>query len=545
LSGKPIDRVKENQLIMLRVKNHGPKLKKSGVWIGRAMVWLIDELGENSQRDITINVGDYVGDTVLSLRDNTGQDISDPIDFFIEPRGLSSEDFNKIRHERIPTLLKKFGAENVHDVIYKGGYATYKINVQDYALDELLNHYSKDLIELTKKIQECLTYSSKKEIRKYKSEIKGKIKWQKTIRLRFQKGLSHSTAHVCERRKRIFSTPTNLLLLKFHAEVLTEGATILSRLQQRETEKMRWKEIYKLGTTGEYDRSTLDKLTELRGVLRVHKFFLTQSKFREALPMIRLVSRDNPQLIRKAESEAIRAKNRSYKPLIALYKDFINNFKPMFVKTVPIDTQRTRDFYRVWVMCELAEALDLKSIGHTMREFKNHHETVFMYFQNIESIKHPWSEISQETALYMGGQRHRQDFSFIGPEIYLVYEGCEVFVDTIYGNFIGGLPREKIYEALGYMNDFGFKVGIVLYPGMRFHIKLDVKNPNDPKILIEAPFIPETSEDENTVKNRKDYLKYLVWAAVTLYKAAKKKEKMNRITKSITRTIEVKYAIKT
>jgi hypothetical protein len=529
-------------LITIRIKNNGPKLRRASIWIGRACVWTVDRLDERSQKDININVGDYVGDTVLSFKDSLGKDISDPIEFFIEPKGLTSKEFNKIRHERIPFLLKSFGAENIHDQIYEGGYATYKIDVEDYAIDELLNHYSKDLIELTKKITECLTYSSKKEVRKYKSEIKGKIKWQQTIRLRFQKGLAHATSHVCETRKRVFTTPTNLLLLKFHIEVLTEGATILSRLQQRETEKTRWKGIYKLRASGEYDKSTLKKLNELRTVLRIHKFFLTQEKFREALPIIRLVARDNPQLIRKAEFEAIRAKNRSYKPLIALYKDFINNFQPMFRKTVPIDTQRTRDFYRVWAMCELAEALDLKSIGHTMREFKNHYESIFLYFQNIESLRHQWSEISQDSALYMGGEKKRMDLSFIGPDMYLIYEGTDVFIYTIYGNYAGGLPRDKIYESLGFMNDFGFNVGIVLYPGMRFHIKLDQKDVNNPKVLIEAPFIPETSEEENVLNKRKNYLKYLVWSAITLYNAAQKKEKMDRLIRSITRTVEVKYS---
>jgi hypothetical protein len=474
-------------------------MEKSKIWLGNACVWTINDLDANSSRDITLNVGDYVGDTVLTLTDSKGQKISEPIKFFIEPRGLTSVEFNKIRHGRIPYLLKKFGAENVHDIIYEGGYATYKIQVQDYALDELLHHYSKELLELTIKIMESLTYQSKKEIRKYKSEIKGKIKWQKTMRLRFQKGLSHATAHVCERRRRNYLTPTNL--------------------------------------------TTLNMLTELRAVLRVHKDLLSQSKFREALPMLRVVGRDNPQLIREAEAESVRSKNRSYKPLITLYKDFVFNFKPMFVKSVPIDTQKMRDFYRVWAMCEIADSLDLTSIGHTMREFKNHHETIFLYFQNMESIRHPWSEISDETALYMGGGNQSLDLSFIGPELYLVYEGTDVFIDTIYGNFRGGLPRQKIYEALGYMNDFGFKVGIVLYPGLRFHIKVDDKDTDDPKILIEAPFIPETSETENQVKKRKDYLKYLIWSAVILHKAAKRKDEMSRIVKSITRTIEVKYAI--
>ncbi|UCE36908.1 MAG: hypothetical protein JSW00_15605 [Thermoplasmata archaeon] len=532
-------------MILLRIENHGHRIERSSIWLGRTRVWILDELKENSIREITLDVGDYVGNNILSLRDANGEEISKPIPFFIEPNGLSSEEFKKIRHERIPSLLKKFGAENVHDVVYGGGYATYQIDVEDYAIDDLLNHYSKELIELTKKITECLTYASQKEVRKYKSEIKGKIKWQKTVRMRFQKGLSHTTSHVCERRKRTFITPSNLLLLKFHLEVLTEGATMLSRIQQRETEKMRWRGIYKLDSSREYDKKVLDTLSDLRSVLRVHRYFLTKDKFREALPRLRFIPRDNPSLIREAEFEAVRAKNRSYKPLVTLYKDFINNFHPTFMKTVPIDTQRTRDFYRVWAMCELVNALDLRSIGHTMREFKNRHETVFLYFQNIESLRHPWSEISDESALYMGGDMKAEDLSFIGPEIYLRYEGIDVFVDTIYGDFKGGLPREKIYEALGYMYDFEFKVGIVLYPGLRFHIKTDLRVPSAYKILIEAPLRPETIKTKKQLEKRKDYLRYLVWAAVILHRVARKKEDMARAIKSITRTIEVKYSIKT
>jgi hypothetical protein len=543
--GRPIDNVKENQMILLRIGNHGPRVEKSSVWLGRACVWTLEELMENSIREITLNVGDYVGNNVLSLRDVEGKEICEPVPFFIEPMGLSSEEFKKIRHERIPSLLKKFGAENVHDVVYGGGYASYQIDVEEYAIDDLLNHYSKELIELTKKINECLTYASQKEVRKLRSEIKGKIKWQKTIRMRFQKGLSHATSHVCERRRRTFITPTNLLLLKFHLEVLNEGATMLSRLQQRESEKMRWRGIYKLDSSGEYDEKVLLTLAELRKVLRAHRSLLTKEKFKEALPRLRVIPRDNPTLIREAEFEAVRAKNRSYKPLITLYKDFIENFHPTFMKTVPIDTQRTGDFYRVWAMCELANALDLRSIGHTMREFKNRHESVYLYFQNIDSLRHPWSEISDESALYMGGDAKSDDLSFIGPEIYLVYEGIDVFIDTIYGDFTGGLPRDKIYEALGYMYDYEFKVGIVLYPGLRFHIKSDMRVPSNYKILIEAPFRPEAIKSKKQLQKRKDYLKYLVWSAVILHRVARKKEDMARAIKSITRTIEVKYSVKT
>jgi hypothetical protein len=539
-----VERVKENEVILLRIENHGPSIEKSAIWLGKVCVWSLDRLDENSIRDITLNVGEFVGNTIVKLRDLEGKDLCEPIPFVIEPKGLTSEEFNKIRHERIPQLLKEFGAENVHDVVYEGGYATYEIDVEDYAIDELLNHYSRELIELTRKITECLTYSSQKDVRKYKSEIKGKIKWQKTSRMRFQKGLSHATAHVCERRRRTYITPTNVLLLKFHIEVLTEGAMILSRLQQRETEKMRWKSIYKMEGKGEYDKSVLNMLSDLRKVLRVHQFFLTQDRFRGAIPIIRHVARDNPQLIKKAEFEAIRAKNRSYKPLITLYKDFINNFQPLLMKTVPIESQRTGDFYRVWAMCELASALDLKSIGHTMREFKNHKETVYLYFQNLESLRHPWSEVEEETALYMGGEEGKLDLSFIGPEIYLIYEGTDVFVDTVYGDFKGGLPKEKIYEVLGYMNDYDFLVGVVLYPGLRFHIKSDIRDPNNPKILIEAPLIPEISKTKKQSQKRTDYLRYLVWSAVILHKAAKRKEDIARVAKSITRTIEVKHSIK-
>lgn len=543
--GKPVTRVKENQVILLRIENHGKKLEKPSVWLGRACVWSLDKLDENTTRDITLNVGEYVGNTIITLKSKKGEDLCEPIQFIIEPKGLTVEEFNKIRYERIPSLLKDFGAENVHDVIYEGGYATYEIKVEDYAIDEFLNHYSKKLIELTKKITERLTYTSRKEVKKYKSELKGKIKWQKTVRLRFEKGLSHATAHVCERRKRTYITPTNILLLKFHAEILIEGAMILSRLQQRETEKIRWRAMYKLGGISEYDKNVLKMLSELRGVLRIHKFFLTREKFREALPLLRIIARDSPQLIREAEFEAIRAKNRSYKPLIALYKDFVYKFQPLFTKMVPIDAQRTRDFYRVWAMCELANALDLKSIGHTMREFKNHQETIFLYFQNIESLRHPWSEIPEESALYMGDGRQILDLSYIGPEIYIKYEDTDVFVDTIYGDFKGGLPRKKIYEVFGFMNDFGFKIGVVLYPGLRFHIKTDLKDPNDPKILIEAPLLPEIGKTEQQTEAKTDYLRYVVWAAVILYRSAKRKDDIIRAVKSITRTIKVKYSIKT
>jgi hypothetical protein len=95
------------------------------------------------------------------------------------------------------------------------------------------------------------------------------------------------------------------------------------------------------------------------------------------------------------------------------------------------------------------------------------------------------------------------------------------------------------------MYDYEFKVGIVLYPGRRFHIKSDMRVPSNYKILIEAPLRPEAIKSKKQLQKRKDYLKYLVWSAVTLHRVARKKEDMIRAIKSITRTIEVKYAVKT
>ncbi len=541
--GEPAERVKERKEIVFRIENNGLEIERPSIWFGDELVWSSEAIEGFTSRDVTVDSGEYIGKMDITLKDGCGQKIGNSVSFIVEPKSMTYEEFNKIKHERIPYLLDKFGAENVLDVVYEGGPVRTKVEVIEYPVDELLNHYSKELIKLSKEIMKRLTYKSRREVKKFKSEIKGKIKWQKTLRLRLQKGLSHYTTHVCERRRRTYRTSANILLLKFHSEIFTEGVIFLSRLQQREIEKLRWKKIYELGGS-DYDPEVVELLAGLRRALPIHKFFLTQERFKDILLDLKYIRPDDNQLIRNAEIEAMRAKNRSYKPFIELYKDFISNFKPQYMKTVWVDEQSMSDMYRLWTVCEMANALDLKSIARSMREYKNNEDTIYLYFQKIATIYHPWSEINEESVFYMKGGEVTPDPSFRGPEIYLVYEGRDVLVHTIYGDFKGGLPKNKVYEALAFMNDYDFKVGILLYPGRRFNIKYDTFHVDDPKVLIEAPLLPKIDETEKQVKKRSDYLRYLVWAAVILHKAAERKEDLMPAIKSITKTIKIKYLSK-
>jgi hypothetical protein len=541
--GKPAERVKENADVLFQINNRGTAINKPSIWFGSELVWSSEQIEGFTTRDIPIDVGEYIGNIDVKLKDGAGRFIGNSVTFTIEPKSLSYEEFRKIRHERIPFLLKKLGAENIQNIIYKGGPIKTEVEFIEYSIDELLNRYSQELIDVSKEIMKRLTYKSRKEVRKFKSEIKGKIKWQKTLRLRQQKGLSHYTTHVCERRLRTYRTPANLLLLKFHSEIFAEGVIFLSRLQQREIEKIRWKKIYGQEAT-DYDPHAVELLSGLRRVLPIHKLFLTQEKFRDFLHEIRYISRDDPLLIRNAEQEASRAKNRSYKSFMELYKDFIANFQPQYVKNVVVDEHKMSDMYRLWAVCEMANALDLRSIARSMREFKNNEDTIYLYYQKIESIYHPWSDIPEDSSFTMKGGEETEDPSFIGPEVYVIYEGKDVLVHTIYGDFKGGLPKEKVYEAMAYMNDYDFKVGIVLYSGKRFNIRYDVLHVDDPKVLIEAPLLPRVTDDESKSKKRSDYLRYLAWAAVILHRAAERKDDLAPAVKSITKTIKVKYLSK-
>ena len=176
-----------------------------------------------------------------------------------------------------------------------------------------------------------------------------------------------------------------------------------------------------------------------------------------------------------------------------------------------------------------------------MREFKNYEETIYLYFQKIESIRHPWSNISEDSILCLGGEDEALDTSFCGPETYLIYKDTDVFVHTIYGDFKGGLTREKVYEALAYMSDFDFKVGIVLYPGLRFHVKYDRRQTSDSHILIEAPFFPEFTGVELETKKIKDYLRYLTQAAVSLHQAAKRNKDIAPMIGNMVDRVQKKY----
>ena len=163
IKGKPAVCIKENDELLLRIENIGPRIGNPSVWFGKVCIWTADMLEEKSTFDLTLNVGEYIGNTVVIIKDEKGHNICTPLMFSIEPRAYSLKEFNKIRHERIPILLDKFGAENVLDEVYEGGTATSKVEIVDFAVDELLNHYSRELIELSKDIMKRLTYKSKRE----------------------------------------------------------------------------------------------------------------------------------------------------------------------------------------------------------------------------------------------------------------------------------------------------------------------------------------------------------------------------------------------
>ena len=66
-----------------------------------------------------------------------------------------------------------------------------------------------------------------------KAQIRGAVRWQKTSLARAQKGTEYATAHVTDIRKRKWSTPTNILLVKFHMEVFIEAIFFRDEMDDR------------------------------------------------------------------------------------------------------------------------------------------------------------------------------------------------------------------------------------------------------------------------------------------------------------------------
>lgn len=495
--------VHENERVKIVTSNKGKTLSDVNIWIGNELLTHIDKFGRNATETVIYDVSDYVGENRVYMTDRRGKEIGHLTRFLVKPRHIDIEDFQSIKDKRIPYLFEALGAENIIDMVYRGGSRTAETRLREYSVDRLLFYYSKNIIKITRKILlGALSYRSISERRTRKGEVKGKVNWPKTQIVQDSRGFDYALAHVCDRRKRSRDTATNLLLVKFHMELFKECYFLQAELEKREHEKVKWKRIYSYEET-EYDKEIMQKIASLKVAMRMHRDFLMTQPFRSLIPYVRFVNKTDPFLTSKAEQEAAGQKNRGYREVLPLWKEYLHSYEPVYEKVVMVDLKRSSDIYELWCVSEIARAFSLISIGGTLREFRNQSNTVALHYQRLSSIREPWAEEMHGT--------EEMDRSITGPEIMLEMQHRTIYLDTYYPRTERAfVPKIEVYKALGYMNDFDITRGIIFYPGREATISYESRKGGAKQVLAQIPFLPFKEHGSYQYSKIEDYLRQAI-----------------------------------
>ncbi len=502
VDGKETYSVEANTKIKIVINGGEGDVSNATLYLAEMAIETFDVIPKGAQILNEYELDDLVGKNRLSLKGEDGAEICPSKNLIVSPQYLLMNDFQEIKHNRIPALLSQINAENIIDMIYRGGSKTMTAKIEEYSVDRLLYYYSEKLFYLTAKIAARMNYRSRNVRRNYKGMVKGKINWVKTIAFRSNKGADADVVFVCDQRKRTYNTTLNLILTRFHYEVFKEARFLKGELERREHEKGIWKKIYGY-QEDMYDKKTLDFLNSLKEILAQHREFLVTPVIKDLIGEAIRFGKGDESVIRRGEMEARKSKNKHYMPLLELWKEFVRSYSSIFETTVFVDTQRMRDVYKLWCVCELANAMEMRSIGRTLREFKAVNKNAVLYFGKLLTLKHGW--ISENFSYD----------SMTGPEILLVNEGQEFFIEANYG---AGeeVNKEDIYRILGYLNDYNIKIGVVLYPGSEFKIIWEKMSRH---IVVRMPFRPVMDGGVFQHEANAAYLRFVLEAVARLKKA--------------------------
>ena len=473
----------EGESVMLNV-NAFKALDGVHIRMGTAKVDSLPSVRSNTTHSMQFEVPDYIGTNTISLHDRDGKSISNKLEVVIAPKMLDYESFKELRDEHIPDLVKNSGADEPPEDMYPG--ATSSIEEEKILLNiEQLLEFSEKLLKVTKDIRKgAYTYKVEVQRKTMKAQIRGAVRWQKTALARAQKGTEYATAHVTDIRKRKWSTPTNVLLVKFHMEVFIEAIFFRDEMDRREREKKAWSAIY----GKEYkplDESAKEQLDKLDMACRFHKQVLGDGKLAELIPTAKNTRKEERFINREAIIEAKTwNRNRAYRELPPLWKEFLEDYQSYYEETVLVQTQKMTDIYALWILCEMASGLNLSAHAKSLREFRSKNKDIVLRYDAPEQVRQGWSDSimgslfgdSEETANPVQGSGK--------PEIFMNYRGVNFYFEAKY-NLTETPKQEDVYKVLAYMNNYDVSCGGIIYPGPQLKITVD---PRNKQVMAWIPF---------------------------------------------------------
>ena len=464
----------EGESVMLNI-NAFRALEDIHIRMGTAKVDSLPPVRSNTTHSMQFVVPDYIGTNTISLHNKSGNSISNKLEVVIAPRMLDYEKFKQLRDEHIPNLVKNSGADDPPEGMYPGG--TSSIEEEKILLNiEKLLEISSNLLKVTNDIKKgAYTYKVEVQRKTMKSQIRGAVRWQKTALARAQKGTEYATAHVTDIRKRKWSTPTNILLVKFHMEVFIEAIFFRDEMDRREREKKAWATIY----GKEYqplDDSTKEQLDRLDLACKLHKGVLGDGKLAELIPKAKDTRKEERLINREAIIEAKTwSRNRAYRDLPILWREFLDEYQSYYEETVLVQTQKMTDIYALWILCEMASGLKLSAHAKSLREFRSKNKDIVLKYDAPEQVRQGWSD-SIMGSLFGDSEVKSNPVQGSGqPEIFMNYRGVNFYFEAKYN--LREVPRqEDVYKVLAYMNNYDVSCGGIVYPGPQLKITVDRKN---------------------------------------------------------------------
>jgi len=464
----------EGESVMLNV-NAFKALEDVHIRVGSAKVDSLPPVRSNTTHSLQFVVPDYIGINTISLHSKDGSSISNKLEVVIAPKMLDYESFKELRDVHIPDLVKNSGADDPPEDMYPGG--TSSIEEEKILLNiEQLLEFSGKLLTVTNDIRKgAYTYKVEVERKTMKSQIRGAVRWQKTALARAQKGTEYATAHVTDIRKRKWSTPTNILLVKFHMEVFIEAIFFRDEMDRREREKKAWSAIYGKEYKPPND-SVKEQLDKLDMACKFHKQVLGDGKLAELIPTAKATRKEQRLINREALIEAKTwSRNRSYRELPPLWKEFLDEYQSYYEETVLVQTQKMADIYALWILCEMASGLKLSAHAKSLREFRSKNKDVVLKYDAPEQVRQGWSD-SIMGSLFGESDTKANPVQGSGrPEIFMNYKKINFYFEAKY-NLTQTPRQEDVYKVLAYMNNYDVSCGGIIYPGPQLKITVDPKN---------------------------------------------------------------------
>ena len=175
-------------------------------------------------------------------------------------------------------------------------------------------------------------------------------------------------------------------------EVFIEAIFFRDEMDRREREKKAWSAIY----GKEYkplDDSAKEQLDKLDMACRLHKQVLGDGKLAELIPTAKNTRKEERFINREAIIEAKTwNRNRAYRELPPLWKEFLEDYQSYYEETVLVQTQKMTDIYALWILCEMASGLNLSAHAKSLREFRSKNKDIVLRYDAPEQVRQGWSD---------------------------------------------------------------------------------------------------------------------------------------------------------